>query len=713
MAIRARSLLRKWFGRGQYPTAEQFSDFFDSFVHRDEDKIAIDKVDELPDRLNGKYGQDDGVRLEGQLEQLSDTLSGHIIISDDHFIRLDEGLAAETARAEGEEAAIRGELAAGDAATLQSAKTYADGKVADEATQREQGDAATLQAAKTYTDAETARAKGEEATIRNALTTGDAATLQSAKTYADGKVADEATLREQGDAATLQSAKTYTDAETARAEGEEAAIRNELTAGDAATLQSGKTYADGKVAAEAALREQGDAATLQEANEHTGSLVASEQAARESGDRTTLQSAKDYVDKAIAELVDGSPAALDTLKELSAALGDDPNFAATVAGQIGQKVDKVTGKGLSTEDYTTAEKSKLAGIATGANNYVHPSAHPASIITQDASHRFVTDTEKSTWTGKASTAVATASANGLMAAADKKKLDGVAAGANNYVHPAAHPASMIAEDTSHRFITDAEREAWNSKATGVVATQSANGLMSAADKTKLDGIAAGANNYIHPSAHPASIITQDASHRFVTDTEKSTWNGKASTAVATTSVNGLMAAADKKKLDGLQKTLTIQLNGAGQPAYDGSVARTINITPESIGAQTAEGYPQYGLQSSMIGWNIGRTATLFIPGYGTKSLPSGGLSMNIGINIGYPVYIFELSSNISTTVGNLVIECSHSTTPGSGTKVFDYKQNINYCGAVMFTKKTSGVVLQIAGFMFYPTPGNAYVISVE
>ena len=653
MAIRARSLLRKWFGRGQYPTAEQFSDFFDSFVHRDEDKIAIDKVDELPDRLNGKYGQDDGVRLEGQLEQLSDTLSGHIIISDDHFIRLDEGLAAETARAEGEEAAIRGELAAGDAATLQSAKTYADGKVADEAT-----------------------------------------------------CANRATPL-------LYSRRNVHDAETARAEGEEAAIRNELTAGDAATLQSGKTYADGKVAAEAALREQGDAATLQEANEHTGSLVASEQAARESGDRTTLQSAKDYVDKAIAELVDGSPAALDTLKELSAALGDDPNFAATVAGQIGQKVDKVTGKGLSTEDYTTAEKSKLAGIATGANNYVHPSAHPASIITQDASHRFVTDTEKSTWNGKASTAVATASANGLMAAADKKKLDGVAAGANNYVHPAAHPASMIAEDTSHRFITDAEREAWNSKATGVVATQSANGLMSAADKTKLDGIAAGANNYIHPSAHPASIITQDASHRFVTDTEKSTWNGKASTAVATTSVNGLMAAADKKKLDGLQKTLTIQLNGAGQPAYDGSVARTINITPESIGAQTAEGYPQYGLQSSMIGWNIGRTATLFIPGYGTKSLPSGGLSMNIGINIGYPVYIFELSSNISTTVGNLVIECSHSTTPGSGTKVFDYKQNINYCGAVMFTKKTSGVVLQIAGFMFYPTPGNAYVISVE
>lgn len=36
------------------------------------------------------------------------------------------------------------------------------------------------------------------------------------------------------------------------------------------------------------------------------------------------------------------------------------------------KVDKVTGKQLSTNDYTAAEKTKLAGIAAGANNYVHP-----------------------------------------------------------------------------------------------------------------------------------------------------------------------------------------------------------------------------------------------------------------------------------------------------------------------------------------------------
>lgn len=36
-------------------------------------------------------------------------------------------------------------------------------------------------------------------------------------------------------------------------------------------------------------------------------------------------------------------------------------------------VPKETGKGLSTNDYTTAEKNKLAGIEAGANKYVHPS----------------------------------------------------------------------------------------------------------------------------------------------------------------------------------------------------------------------------------------------------------------------------------------------------------------------------------------------------
>ena len=112
---------------------------------------------------------------------------------------------------------------------------------------------------------------------------------------------------------------------------------------------------------------------------------------------------EEYVNTSIAGIVNSAPETLNTLNELAGALGDDPNFATTVATQIGNKVDKIEGKGLSTNDYTTAEKNKLAGIAEGANNYTHPDTHPATMITEDSTHRFVTDDEKTTWNNKANT----------------------------------------------------------------------------------------------------------------------------------------------------------------------------------------------------------------------------------------------------------------------------------------------------------------------
>ena len=87
--------------------------------------------------------------------------------------------------------------------------------------------------------------------------------------------------------------------------------------------------------------------------------------------------------------------------------------------------------------------------------------------------------------------------------------------------------AQLAADATHRLVTDAEKTKWNNKAEKTTATTSADGLMSKADKSKLDGVAAGANNYQHPASHPASMITQDASHRFVTDSEKTGWNEKA------------------------------------------------------------------------------------------------------------------------------------------------------------------------------------------
>lgn len=83
---------------------------------------------------------------------------------------------------------------------------------------------------------------------------------------------------------------------------------------------------------------------------------------------------------------------------------------------------------------------------------------------------------------------ATATAPGMMSAADKAKLDGVKDGANKTVVDAALDAG-----SANPVQNKAVKAALDGKAGTAVATTSANGLMSAADKIKLDGVEAGAN----------------------------------------------------------------------------------------------------------------------------------------------------------------------------------------------------------------------------
>lgn len=52
-----------------------------------------------------------------------------------------------------------------------------------------------------------------------------------------------------------------------------------------------------------------------------------------------LKTAKGYTDAKVAALVNSSPALLDTLDELAAALGDDPNFATTITGKLAEKAN--------------------------------------------------------------------------------------------------------------------------------------------------------------------------------------------------------------------------------------------------------------------------------------------------------------------------------------------------------------------------------------
>ena len=53
---------------------------------------------------------------------------------------------------------------------------------------------------------------------------------------------------------------------------------------------------------------------------------------------------------------------------------ENPVQNKVITNAMADKVDVVSGKGLSTEDFTTAEKNKLSGIADNANNYSLPTA---------------------------------------------------------------------------------------------------------------------------------------------------------------------------------------------------------------------------------------------------------------------------------------------------------------------------------------------------
>lgn len=282
------------------------------------------------------------------------------------------------------------------------------------------------------------------------------------------------------------------------------------------------------------------------------------------------------------------------------------------------------------------DKAKLNGIASGANSYTHPSTHPASMITETDSLKIMTAAERTKLSGIAENAnnythpethsaaiIEETSLKKVMTAEERTKLAGIESGANKYSHPSTHPATMITglsdiaisgsyEDLSNKptSMTPTAHTHVQSEITGLetalsgksntnhthtAASTSVAGFMSAADKTKLNGIAANANAYTHPSTHAASMITgladiaTSGSYNDLSDTPTSmtpkahthaqsditglatALNGKASTghthSAASTTANGFMSKEDKTKLNGIA-------TGANKTTVDSALSST-------------------------------------------------------------------------------------------------------------------------------------------
>ena len=98
-----------------------------------------------------------------------------------------------------------------------------------------------------------------------------------------------------------------------------------------------KSYVDQKMAAHVAAADPHKQYAPKESPALTGRPTAP---TAEGKDSSTQIANTAFVQAAIAALVGSSPEALDTLNELAAALGNDPNFATTVTNSLAGKMDK-------------------------------------------------------------------------------------------------------------------------------------------------------------------------------------------------------------------------------------------------------------------------------------------------------------------------------------------------------------------------------------
>ena len=322
------------------------------------------------------------------------------------------------------------------------------------------------------------------------------------------------------------------------------------------------------------------------------------------------------------------------------------------------KADKAAATQKSDGLMSAADKRKLDTVEAHAKDVdVDDTLSPVSTAA------IMNKTVTAALNAKAGTAVATTSANGLMSSADKVKLDGVEDGATKTIvddamsdtstNPVQNkvvmeyidsrgtlPPVSVKNDTMLIQVVDGayalrtkesifpvddalDTESKNAVENGIIArrfeqlsgvtlpaTSTRDGLMTAANYTKLSGIEAGATKTIVDAT-----LDETSTNPVQNKTVKTALDGKASTAEATTGAAGLMSAADKAKLDGVEAganktTVDAALDAASEnPVQNKAVKAALDSKLSTRGGEIS-GHLSVGLTVSAEGSvSTGRTST--------------------------------------------------------------------------------------------------------
>jgi hypothetical protein len=210
---------------------------------------------------------------------------------------------------------------------------------------------------------------------------------------------------------------------------------------------------------------------------------------------------------------------------------------------------------------SSALVAKLNGIQAGAQVNV------ATNISQGTRTGTTVAINSSTGTG-ATLSVATTSLAGVMSAADKTKLDGLTQGGSGTVTAVTAVAPLTSTGGTTPELSIA------------LATTSAPGAMSAADKLKLDGLTQGGGGSLNSVTAVAPLVSSGGTDPQLTIN------------LATTSTPGAMSAADKTKLNGISTGATNNVGTVTSVDVSGppSVMYSTNGAVTSSGAVDLEFY---------------------------------------------------------------------------------------------------------------------------